>query len=429
MEKRLIKVIGGVVIAILLFCIIGFAVWKLGFDPYREAVSYYKTTMDLDTELSKEQVTEDLGYLMKQLKKYHPAYLDGSEGLTDAVDLQYQEELLNLREGGTVLQLWQAAARIASKFQDGHTNVYVKNDVVKYLAGNEVSLADMDLISIDGVTIEDLYSTFCNQFSYELDSYAAFQFRRQMIKEEYMRFLNIDTSDGVDITYFKDRNKITTHYEFKPQPQDQQEAADNNDQFVTYEINQEKRAAIFTLSECNYNNVYLAKLEEFFNSVFQNNIKTIIVDLRINGGGNSEVANAFLNYIDVDSYKEYSLDMRLGNFLIKNKSQITNNNKNAETFKGDIYILTSSKTFSSATMFGTLFSDNKLATIVGETSGNMPSSYGDVLSFQLPNSRLCLGMSYKKFHRPDITRDKEPLTPDIEVESEKALDTVLEMLP
>lgn len=427
MKKKWIKVIGGIVIAILLFCLIGFATWKLGFDPYRETVSYYKTTMDLDTALSKEQVTDDLGYLMKQLQKYHPAYLDGSKFLTEAVDLQYQEELSKLKEECTVLQLWQATARIVSKFQDGHTNVYVKNEVINYLAGNEFSLADMDLVSIDGIAIEDLYHTFCSQFSYELESYAEFQFRRQMMKEDYMRFLNIDTSDGVDITYFNGDDKITTHYEFEVQ--EQKTETEDSEEFVSYEINKEKKAAIFTLLECNYNDAYFNKLKEFFNSVFENDIRTIIVDLRSNGGGNSGVVNAFIEYLDIDSYKNYSTDVRFGNFLIKWKPNTLENNKKSKTFDGDIYVLTSSRTFSSANMFGTYLSDNKLATIVGETSGNMPSSYGDVLSFQLPNSKLCLGMSYKIFHRPDTTRDEEPLTPDIEVEADKALDTVLDMLP
>ncbi len=429
MKKKRMKVIGGIVIAILLFCLIGFATWKLGFDPYRETVSYYKTTMDLDTELSKEQVTIDLGYLMKQLKRYHPAYLDGSKVLTEAVDLQYKEELSKLNEGCTVLQLWQATARIASKFQDGHTNVYVKNDDMNYLAGNKLSLADMNLISIDGIAIEDLYHTFCSQFSYELESYAEFQFRRQMVKEDYMRFLNIDTSDGVDIAYLKGEDEITTHYEFEIEPQKQETETDDSEEFVSYEINQEKKAAIFTLLECNYNDAYFNKLKEFFNSVFENDIKTIIIDLRNNGGGHSGVVNAFMEYLNIDSYKNYSTDVRFGNFLIKGKPNTLENNKKSKTFDGDIYVLTSSRTFSSANMFGTFLSDNKLAIIVGETSGNMPSSYGDVLSFQLPNSKLCLGMSYKIFHRPDVTRDKEPLTPDIEVKADKALDTVLEMLP
>lgn len=427
MKKRLIKVIGGIVTAILLVCIIGFATWKLGFDPYRETVSSYKTTMSLDAELSEEQVREDLGYLMKQLKKYHPAYLDGSVNLTEAVDLQYQEEILNLQHGGTVLQIWQAAARIASKFQDGHTNVYVKKDAMNYLAGNRISLADMELISIDGVEIEDLYSTFCSQFSYELESYAEFQFHRQLMKEEYMRFLNIDTSDGVDITYASGNDKITTHYEFEVEPQEQ--AAEDIEEFVYYEVNQEKKAAIFTLLECNYNDIYFDKLDEFFASVFENDVKTIIIDLRNNGGGNSGVVNAFMEYLNINSYNNYSTDVRFGNLLIKGKPNTLQNNKKPKTYEGDIYVLTSSRTFSSANMFGTFLSDNKLATIVGETSGNMPSSYGDVLSFQLPNSNICLGMSYKKFHRPDASRDKEPLTPNIEVKADKALDTVLELIP
>lgn len=34
--------------------------------------------------------------------------------------------------------------------------------------------------------------------------------------------------------------------------------------------------------------------------------------------------------------------------------------------------------------------------IVGEPSGNLPDSYGDVLSFQMPNSKLMLCVFHKR---------------------------------
>lgn len=59
----------------------------------------------------------------------------------------------------------------------------------------------------------------------------------------------------------------------------------------------------------------------------------------------------------------------------------------------------------------------------------MPSSFGDVLKFQLDNSKLKVQTSFKKWTRPDKNKDSERvLQPDIEVEyPEDPLDKVLKL--
>jgi hypothetical protein len=59
--------------------------------------------------------------------------------------------------------------------------------------------------------------------------------------------------------------------------------------------------------------------------------------------------------------------------------------------------------------------------VVGEIPGNMPSSYGDILCFQTPNALLAFTVSYKYFTRPDASKSKLPLIPDIQVPARDAL--------
>lgn len=62
-------------------------------------------------------------------------------------------------------------------------------------------------------------------------------------------------------------------------------------------------------------------------------------------------------------------------------------------------------------------------------SANSPSSYGDVLSFTLPNTQFQGGVSYKQFQRPDVTADQKTLVPDIETKlGEDILNTALDFL-
>lgn len=39
-----------------------------------------------------------------------------------------------------------------------------------------------------------------------------------------------------------------------------------------------------------------------------------------------------------------------------------------------------------------------------------------------------LGISYKIFHRPDLTVDHEPLIPDVEVDADLALQKVIDLI-
>ncbi|KUP24309.1 S41 family peptidase [Paenibacillus sp. DMB5] len=74
---------------------------------------------------------------------------------------------------------------------------------------------------------------------------------------------------------------------------------------------------------------------------------------------------------------------------------IENDMKTDFPYKGKPYLLTSPQTFSSANMFAVIVQDNGLGQIIGEATGNQPSSYGDILTFQLPASGIHFQVSFK----------------------------------
>ena len=97
-------------------------------------------------------------------------------------------------------------------------------------------------------------------------------------------------------------------------------------------------------------------------------------------------------------------------------------------FDGDVYVLTSTNSFSSAMDFAMLISDNKIGKIIGEPSGNKPRSYGDVAVFKLKNSGLRMQVSTKKWYRVDESITDELIEPDIACNREEALQVLVEQL-
>ena len=78
-------------------------------------------------------------------------------------------------------------------------------------------------------------------------------------------------------------------------------------------------------------------------------------------------------------------------------------------------------TFSSAMDFAMYIKDNKLGTIIGETSANNPNSYGMIAQFKLPNSEIYMQISTKKWYRINENTEEKFIESDIKCESKEAI--------
>ncbi|QZE13624.1 hypothetical protein K4L44_13770 [Halosquirtibacter laminarini] len=58
--------------------------------------------------------------------------------------------------------------------------------------------------------------------------------------------------------------------------------------------------------------------------------------------------------------------------------------------------------------------DNNIGIVIGDKSSYKPCSYGDLLSFELPNTKIKGFVSHKIFKRPDASQcNIECLVPDV----------------
>lgn len=414
-----------------------FTAFKLFFDPYRGTVSAgeWELTSALDEVLTKNQAVSEIDFILKRLEERHPACMDG---IPQLVLEQTRIEKENMSEQVTVLQLWQMSSRILAKMSDGHTSVEpllkqgnnlpisFRFDKEKlYVINGEFD--GYEVTHIGGISTDELYRTFLSQFSYELEEYASTHFANLCQSSNYLAFLNIDVSGSVQIDFETPNGKVSQEFEFGLK---EVEFERDDTPFVSYEIDKEQDVGIFILNKCTFDETYRKTLEAFFKEIKETQISNVIIDLRNNGGGSSNVINEFVRYLDLDEYFAYGgEDGRYGSILWKNKAiKITNSKIQDLLFKGDLYVLTSSLTFSSAMNFAVMISDNGLGQIVGEICGGMPSAYGDVLYFQTPITKMALYISFKRFYRVDRSKSDEPLIPDEMVSASEALNKVYEMV-
>ena len=383
-------------------------------------------TLPLDTVLSTEQAQKDFKYVYDTVRANHPAFL-----IDEYTDKKFGETYISLRkelsdkEQITVNELWEMSAKLVCTLDDAHTIVTVSG--TKYVSGGcEISSAYKNgtLVSIDGISADSMKEHFKNVFPCEpqVSFYADYMFGEALQYGSWLTLLGADVSDGIDVVIGEDAE--TKHFDMTDEPPARKQL-----ELCSYKIDKENSLGIFTLNRCEMSDEYTDTLLKFFGEVKDNNIENVAVDLRNNGGGTTEVINEFLRYINISDYKLFGgTDIRIGGNLISYRDEITPNKPVDNAFYGRVYVLTSQYTFSSAMDFATVIQDNGIGKVIGEIPGNMPTAYGDKRGFQLPESKLVLSVSYKKFYRVDINKSIEPLIPDYAADAETAEEKLVEYI-
>lgn len=180
------------------------------------------------------------------------------------------------------------------------------------------------------------------------------------------------------------------------------------------------------------------EIDSIFSKIKSDKIDTLMIDVHNNRGGNSKIGNILIDYFSDKNYQGYrgkwKKSKEYSNFLsqinlevpiyeklengeilsIKPKTISPSNNSNR--FKGKTYIIVGENTFSSAMMFSVIVLDNKLATVIGEKPiKGHPNHFGEVIDFQLPNSKVYFWFGVKEWIRPSGKRTNNTLTPEIQI--------------
>jgi len=437
MKKKWIKHIG-IFLCVFAICAIAlYGAWRIWLDPYRGTVSTFEKSEELDTVLTGMQAAEDLKFIVNRLRERHPACISD---LPAAVQKAYEREYAELSESTevTVLSLWQSASRVLARLEDAHTMVRAYYEDTKFLpllfswegqrlvcSGGEYDGYTVN--KIGGVSAAQLYERFQEQFSYELDIWSRYVFASRINRSDYLAFVGINTGREIEISLERQNDGSSINKAFALQ-ENAIAMPIGTEPFYDYSVDGASGVGIFILRQCIYDKTYKTALKDFFTSVRDEGVHSVIVDLRGNPGGNSLVANEFLRYLPVENYEVGSSTVRFGPVIWKNQPGRQKNQQAEYVFSGDVYVLTGEDSFSSAVDFATLLSDNGLCMVVGESPGNMPSSYGDILYFQTPNALLAFTVSYKYFIRPDASKSNLPLLPDIQVPAHDAMEETLRLI-
>ena len=413
--------------------------------PYWSSVSLrsdWDCSRGYDAVLTFEEAEGDMAQMRAVVNRCHPAFIDEvpaefAEAYDAAIERLKQDDAI------TVNDLRREIQRTLSVLGDGHTNAYPNYDGQRYLktvAGRRAE--GWKLHAVNDLTAEQLFEERRDLFCFEADSWGVRGLRDNLSSLSGLDFLGIDP-EGVEFTWVNEAGEYVTdtysaadfitmeeYLEYNAQYSTDDSAQPKS--FVWYDIDRERGLAVLTLTACQYNDEYKACLRDMFTEVKAQGIGNVAVDLRGNGGGNSMVANEFIRYLPVDTYKVDGYIHRLGCFMLDftgdGYTKINNEKYTDLTFDGNVFLLTDSGSFSSSMLFAAYVKDNDLGTIIGEPPGNDPNGCGDIAEFRLNNSGLYMSVSTKQFFRPDRECTDDLVMPDVECGGDKAMDVLADIL-
>ncbi|APC40090.1 S41 family peptidase [Clostridium estertheticum] len=439
MRKKKLKVLGrilGCVIAllgvVLIYVYNSYPICTYVPKPYNSAGNVV-----LDKKMTNLEVKMDVEKMIDIMENTHPIFL---EKQTERYKEAKEKFLKETNKSMVVGEFQRAVSRYLVSIEDGHTQLYWKEDQYlninwRYLNGNLVMFSDdgkqIDKVvtKINGVQINKVMDTIKDLFPAE--NYVAENINNAKYSKGKMvlTYSGVDCSKDILLTEKGKDGEENVKVEFN-------KVKDND---TDYEISSRKidgKTIYVKLGVCEVNKDLNNVVEDLSQAV-SNGIKNVIIDVRNNPGGNSKACDMLLDSLKMKPGR-YGSIIRFSSLaqerhgFLRKSGYVSFKSSNDVVKNKDIklYVITNEKTFSSAQMLATWVKDGKLGTIVGQPSSNMPSSFGDVLGFQLDNSKLQGQISFKKWIRPDKTKEAERvLEPDIYVDySEDALSMILDKI-
>jgi hypothetical protein len=444
------------------------------------------------------------------LKQSHPAFAQDNN-FPFNIDSLKQEGYQWAFKCQSIMDMRSYLQAIATLLNDGHTAllpdinknliypfVFFRENQLLYLTGinkEQDSFLGKQISQINGYPVGDVLNSFKPIISsdnevYFLDKvndymqlYSAWQNNPYCLADSSLR---LTFSDATTVSLHPVSTKEINLSRIQPQTQSNTIRQKSKQPFL-YKLLPEKEIAYLQFNSCTdqsalrsqyyMNNSHSlseedlekqlsqyprfdAFLEEMFQTIQANQIKTLVIDVRNNTGGNSKLCdilhswlkplneikhgNSFIRFsvlweqhystlaaeykqILTETQQPYergklydnaflsqlSTKKEASSILEKIDSYFIKNEDESKVFRGNVIFIQNAKTYSSAGMLITDAIDNRIGRVIGNKSSYRPCHYGDLLAYELPNTKIRGFVSHKIFKRPDAEKCNETsLIPD-----------------
>ncbi len=349
-------------------------------------------TRDNTDEKRNALLREDIEFIRKELPKKH------KNPFSVITEKEFNNKLSYLYDNVDKLnnnQIFIEIGKIIASIKDAHTFMrysdgrsyplrsYVFDGGI-YVIDADKSLEDMmysKIISIDNVQYKDIISELTQQIAYENESWLNYMLPNYL-SPAYLNGLEIGMDKKSSVFRvekdgeFKDFEVQILSYGQSPNLCNNKiddKIAGKFEKNYDYKYIEENKALYFEYNVCgDAQEQSFAKFNSsMFDDIKSKDINKIVIDLRSNSGGNSEILNPFTK--------------KLKSYIKENKDT-------------KVYVLIGRQTFSSGSIAVFRIREAVPGVVyVGEPTGGAVNRYGEVGLFNLPHSQLSVSYSKKHF--------------------------------
>jgi len=434
----------------LLFLVLSFILVSSVSAKKKPPKNFYKD------EFSKKEILKDIQYIRSALH-IHPALYDYIS--EQELNKKFASAEQQVKDGMSKREVYNLLAPVISSIKDGHTSLTIPNDYVSvhkkkggtffpyrvhFKNGKTYTVnacepipQGSEILSVNNIPAERICANLTDNCSALLDaykysrigaSYPKLLFNTYNFKDKFeVEYVDINTGkksvaniNGTSLTYSKSKR-----FDFK-----------EIEKGVGYlEVNSLYLRGWSDLAEMDL------KIDTLFNTINSKGIEHLIIDIRNNGGGSDMMVKQFIKHLTDKPYAlvrkqiSFHLSREGRKFMRKERRSVANTlffplfpffswerklyfsrkeisemlsfeDKKPEPvadslmFKGKLYAIYNTNTFSSANEMANVLSSYDIAETYGTETGCPVVQSGELKYVYTKNTLLCLSVSQKKFWYP-----------------------------
>ncbi len=449
------------------------------------------STTNAQTEkmFSAKKLKKDYRFLLKQIEAHPDPYTNISEPTfkrkTDSIAASINEEM-------DLMEFYKKTAQTIALLRDGHSStrlpkewlkkkrkdfgafpyeVYLNNEDELYILKNHSEDGipkAAKILSINGISVAQFINQIDPYISYELP-----QFRNTIIDQQFEKYLylHFGKSDNTQISYLlRDTMSHTVqnmpYKEWKKQQKNTKEKWKKlieDGQPYEYENlgNGIGKLSIYAFyaRDIDYYGIFLS---DTFRKIREEQIHSLIIDVRGNFGGWPKIASYLFHYISNGHFKTqakstFKVSQALRNSIFAKAPALASTNFNFERrrhyidmdalindpigtyvdediffnekpikkdfeFTGDCYLLTNRDSYSAASSFASTFQCYLMGSIIGEETGGTKIFRANPMNETLAKTDISLSLSTTKLYNTCYNNEFEGVQANI-----KYVPTILEL--
>lgn len=389
--------------------------------------SFGQKNSDSLNKINTDQLKLDFTVFRDSLQKLHPSLYRYQN--KDVLNKMFDSCYATLNKQMTVIEFYKVISFIVSSIEDGHTSCFLPRETIRHMLSDKIFPLQLrfinnqayipcetkkfpaatEIISVDGEPIgkikEKLFSYLPSDGKIQTEKY--WEMNNGDNPFFILYYLIYGQKSSFNVGYKTKAGKIESmvvkadnfkNLECFPKPI-------NIDKYLLLDYTQ-NNTAILTIKT--FNEDFLKKSNEdfpdfistSFKEINKKGIKTLIIDLRNNSGGQDAFGSLLYSYLTDRPFSYYaSLESVSKKFTKDDHPNLAVQKPNENNFKKTVLFLINGKSFSTTAEFCSIAKSNKRGKFIGEETGGgyYGNTSGERTTIVLPNSQIKINIPLDEY--------------------------------